>query len=128
MSEFELQKACMDYVRIRRNYDERYWLVYAVPNANRRTPREQAQRKAEGMLAGVSDIIVQCPSTCGTYSSAALELKIGKNKPTKAQQEFLDRIARHGGYSKVIRAVDEFIYIMERYLATPSKNTSKEIV
>ena len=57
---------------------------------------------AYGGMKGVSDIIVCCNGRFG-----AIELKVGKNKPTKLQERFLSNIQSAGGFSFVCRTVDE---------------------
>lgn len=48
-------------------------VVYAVPNAARRSPWEAEQKRAEGMLAGVPDVIVD--DARGGYFGLRLEFK-----------------------------------------------------
>lgn len=57
---------------------------------------------AYGGMKGVSDIIVCCNGRFG-----AIELKVGKNNPTKLQQRFLSNIESAGGLSFVCRTVEE---------------------
>jgi len=57
---------------------------------------------AYGGMKGVSDIIVCCDGKFG-----AIELKVGKNKPTKLQERFLSNISSAGGFSFVCRTVEE---------------------
>ena len=67
---------------MKRKYPE-LELMYAVPNAARRSPRQGAWMKAEGMKAGVPD--VHLPVAAGGYIGLWIELKAGRNKPTDAQ-------------------------------------------
>ena len=75
------------------------WFKYNFPQykediahvANQRTcsPMEGRLLKKLGVQKGFSDIFIAIPKN--GYHGLFLELKVGKNKPTKEQQEFLDR-------------------------------------
>lgn len=63
-------------------------LLYAIPNAARRSPRHGAWMKAEGLRAGMPD--VHLPVMSGTIGGRQwcglwIEMKAGKNKPTDTQ-------------------------------------------
>jgi len=68
--------------------------LFAVPNGGKRNPREAARMKAEGVKAGVSDLILplQRQGRAGLF----LELKAPGNKPTAQQSAWLARMARAG--------------------------------
>lgn len=58
--------------------------------------------------AGIPDIIV-----CYKGRFIALEVKVGKNTPTKLQAITLERIRKAGGIASVVRSVAEVQIIME---------------
>ena len=66
-------------------YPELEWM-YAVPNAAKRSPRQGAYMKAEGLKAGVPDICL--PVARGGYNGLYIEMKIKGNKPTEKQLEW----------------------------------------
>lgn len=70
------------------------WYLLAVPNGGRRAPREAARLKAEGVKAGVSDLLL--PLRRDGFAGLWLELKAPKNKPTDSQYQWLRRMARAG--------------------------------
>lgn len=74
-------------------------LFFAVPNGGKRPTRngfspEAVRLKRSGVRAGVSDYILL--SARGGFHGLVLELKAGKNKPTKEQQAFLESAAAAG--------------------------------
>jgi hypothetical protein len=62
------------------------WL-FAVPNGGGRSVSTAATMKRTGLKAGVLDLILLYPSN--GYHGLAIELKYGRNKPTKEQQDFI---------------------------------------
>lgn len=75
-------------------YEALNWLFH-VPNEGRRTPQAAAVLQRAGLTKGISDLCLPYPA-CG-YHGMFLELKTGRNKPTKQQQAFLD-YAKSAGY------------------------------
>lgn len=90
-------------------------LLFAVPNAARRSPRLGAYLKAEGMLAGVADLCILYPTT--EYHSLWIEFKAGKNKPTDAQLDFLKYANSHNYAAVVCYDLDTAIAVTKEYLA-----------
>jgi hypothetical protein len=78
--------------------EELKWL-FAVPNGFYATPKAKATMKAEGLKSGVPDIWLPVPMD-GCYG-LVIELKVGKNKPTKEQQEWIDYLNNAGYYARV---------------------------
>ena len=58
--------------------------------------------------AGIPDIVV-----CYKGRFIALEVKVGKNKPTKLQAATIDKIRQAGGTASVVRSVDDVRQIIE---------------
>ena len=61
--------------------------MFAIPNSARRSPRQGAWMKAEGMRAGVWDIFL--PAVRTGYAGLFVEMKSGKNKLTAEQEKFM---------------------------------------
>lgn len=115
MREDQLSMACADLVALRRKSDDRYWLVFSVQNERKVTAAQGAMWNRKGRLKGVSDWIVLHPSHTGQFHHAAIELKVGRNKATKAQGEFLERVSNSGGVGVVIKDVGVFEWFLEQY-------------
>lgn len=72
--------------------------LLAIPNGGKRSSaREGARLKAEGVKPGVSDLLL--PLRRGGYGSLWIELKAPGKKPSKVQQEWMDRMNEAGYYA-----------------------------
>ncbi len=87
--------------RFRNFYPETAGLLFAVPNAKGTRSRAEMKRlKDEGVLAGVSDLILLAPR--GKYHGAVIEMKRSKGgRLTPGQRAFLDR-ARAEGFHTIV--------------------------
>lgn len=74
----------------------------AIPSAGKRTVWEQRQRKAEGMVSGLPDLMLMWPRTV-----AFIEVKAG-SAVSDSQHEFLSRASRMGIPCGVFRSPDTF--------------------
>jgi hypothetical protein len=76
--------------------------LFAIPNGGLRHPATAARLAAEGVRKGVPDIMLAVPKNIWAdpnkpwYCGLFIELKIGTNKPTKEQQEWLYFLSQSG--------------------------------
>ena len=81
-------------------------LLFAIPNGGLRNMRVAVKLKAEGVKAGVPDLFLPV-SRSGFYGELDLwsatrfnglfiEMKVGKNKPTKSQKEWHEALRLQG--------------------------------
>lgn len=94
--EDDFQRQVIETVRYSMRYNDRPltdWL-YAVPNGGKRDAREAARLKAQGVKAGVNDLVL--PIMAGGFGGLYVELKVGKNTLSDLQLDFHQR-AREGG-------------------------------
>ncbi len=82
------------------------WL-FAVPNGFYGTAAQKGKMKAEGLKAGVPDIWLPVPMRSmddngvrNNYCGLVIELKVGKNKPTAEQSEWIDYLNDVGYYAR----------------------------
>ena len=87
-----------------------YWAVpiavavlFSVPNAGKRTPQALKRLIAEGLLAGVSDLILVTASAV-----VFIELKLKTTKQQDSQEDFQRRVESLGYRYVVIRTLDEY--------------------
>lgn len=100
MSESQLVKWCLDYLATRKIFAWRAnsGAVTAEYKGKKRFVRFSGAK-------GLSDIIGILPS--GRF--LAIEAKVGRNKPTEAQEEFLARVRASGGVAAVVYTPEDMI-------------------
>lgn len=72
-------------------------MLYALPNAGKRSPVMGKMMKAEGMRKGILDLNLDVPKR--GYHGWRGELKIGKNKPTDEQYEWIEKYRKWGYFA-----------------------------
>ena len=96
MSEHEEQAALFLWANSGAALDE--WpeleFMHANPMGGNRDAKTGAYMKAEGAKPGVPDIFL--PVARGVYHGLYVEMKYGKNKPTKEQLEYMRFLAGQG--------------------------------
>ena len=88
-------------------------LWFHCPNGGTRNKREAVTLKRQGVKAGVPDCLILTPK--GKYRGMAIELKVGKNKPTDYQKTWLKDLQKAGFLCVVSYSVEEVEYIIEQY-------------
>lgn len=111
--ESHLQKACVRWFRYA--YPKYDRLLFAVPNGGARNKTEAAILKAEGVVAGVADLILLLPNR--DYHCLALELKTPKGRQSDSQKQWQATLQEHGGNYAVIRSKEQFIATITEYLS-----------
>ncbi|HXF63049.1 MAG TPA: VRR-NUC domain-containing protein [Caldilineaceae bacterium] len=99
------------------------WL-FAIPNGGHRHAAVAAKLKAEGVKPGVPDLFLPVPR--GGYHGLWIELKVGANQLTPAQQQWIEALARFGYLTVVCYGGAEAIAALEQYLAQDETGTSSE--
>lgn len=88
--------------------------AFHIPNGGSRNKIEAANLKRQGVKAGVSDIFLPLPR--GGYHGLFIEMKVGRNKPTEKQREFI-AFAKNEGYAAVVcYSAEEAIVVTKKYL------------
>lgn len=114
ISEHELQCNAVQWFRL--NYPKR--VILAIPNGGLRNIRVAMKLKREGVRAGVYDLFVPEPQLGGDnglYHGFWIELKVGYNKPTKEQQEFMLLMEARGYKTQVCYTLEEFMNCVNNY-------------
>lgn len=95
-----------------------YKLAYHVPNGGHRVKAVAAKLKAQGVKAGVSDIVL--PMARGGYFGLFIEFKATPphDAPVStSQQAFLLAVEQQGYMAMVCRGLTEAMEVIEGYLA-----------
>ena len=89
-------------------------LAFHVPNGGKRDKREAISLNKQGVLAGVSDILILEPS--GQYHGLCVELKVKGGKVSDAQELFLKRAEKRKYKGVVVWGFNELEYEVNNYL------------
>lgn len=89
--------------------------VFHIPNGGKRGKSEAAYLKRQGVRAGVPDLCV--PVARGGYHSLYVEMKVGTNKPTQKQAEWIAFLRQQGMCAYVCYGADAAIECIRRYMA-----------
>jgi hypothetical protein len=108
------QVALIKWVRTVRDIFPVLKLLYAVPNGGDRNLRVARKLKAEGVLAGVSDLCL--PAARRGYHGLYLEMKSEEGIAKKEQKEFLRGVSAEGYCAVIAQGVDEAKSTLEWYL------------
>ena len=99
--------------------------IFAVPNGGFRHAATAGKLKAEGVVPGVCDLLYPVPR--GNYSGLAIEMKVGANKPTKSQLEFMVFLRSCGWAVYVCYGCDEAVSVFVDYLQLPARKEVGEM-
>ena len=89
-------------------------LMYHTPNEGKRSAVTGARLKRKGLRPGVPDICL--PAARGGYHGLYIELKVGDNKPTPVQKEYLHALDTEGYFVALCYSAAEAIRLIERYV------------
>lgn len=108
--EDQLQKEVVKYLRLQ--YPG--VLFFHCPNGGKRNVIEAAKFKTMGVLPGVSDLIIPEPNKY--YNGLIIELKVGSNKPTDSQKDFMSKMEERGWAVFVCWNLMEAIVKIDSYM------------
>ena len=109
--ESDIQRECIKWFRLR--FKEPKYLIFAVPNGGKRNRIEAAIMKAEGVRAGVADLII-----ISNHKLFFIEMKAAKTVQTETQIEFEKIVNRLGFDYYLCRSFDDFKNVIEKELLT----------
>ena len=89
-------------------------LFFAVPNGGHRNIQTAARLKAEGVTAGVSDMILLVPSR--EYHALCLEIKTMVGRQSEKQKAWEAKVKSQGFMYAIVRSLDEFAELVRWYL------------
>lgn len=116
--ESSIQRNCFTWFRLQ--YPRLRLLLFAVPNGGFRNKREAGIMKAEGVTAGVADVILLKPS--GGYASLCVEFKTEDGRQQPSQKEWQTAAEGAGNKYVIVRSFDAFKEEVENYLNTDRNN------
>ena len=110
--EHNIQVACVRWFSYQ--YPELQGLLFAVPNGGRRDAVTGAKLKAEGVIAGVSDLMLLVPSK--GHGALLIEMKTERGRQTAEQKRWQAIVERMNYKYVVCRSLDEFQRVINEYL------------
>ena len=110
--EHRLQSACVQWYRAQ--FPKMKHNLFAVPNGARRDRVTGAKLKAEGVLAGVADLILLKSNRY--YGALLIEMKTVKGQQSETQRQWQTAITADGYKYVVCRSLEEFISEVTEYL------------
>jgi len=109
MKEYELQKAICKYLDLQNVlYCGSMGGQYQVHMSQR------IKAKKSGYKRGFPDLFIYEPR--GHYCGLAIELKVGYNKPTTYQKQWLKKLSKNGYFATVCNDLDNTILLISSYL------------
>lgn len=110
--ESNLQTSCVRWFRYQ--FPQYARLLFAVPNGGARSQVTGAILKAEGVVAGVADLLLLVPS--GRFHGLCIEMKTRTGRQSQSQKDW-ERDVRGQGYEyTVCRSLDDFMERVCQYL------------
>ena len=112
-----LQQRCVGWFR--RTFPPMAKLLFSVPNGGLRSKTEAAIMKEEGLLSGVTDLILLVAR--GGYGALCIEMKTtAKSSCLSPDQRAWHEVAeQYGNAVVVVRTLEQFIAVVEWYLSLP---------
>lgn len=111
--EHRIQCACVSWFRLQ--YPQLRHSLFAVPNGGRRDEVTAGKLKAEGVLAGVADLILLRRNA--EYGALLIEMKTRTGRQRDTQREW-QRLTEKDGYHYVVcRSLEDFMREVNEYLS-----------
>lgn len=109
--EHRIQCQCVRWFNLQ--YPKLRGRLFAVPNGGKRDVTTAAKLKAEGVVAGVADLILLVRNS--KYGALLIEMKTRTGRQSDSQKEWQKIVG--GDYKYVVcRSVEEFINKVNSYL------------
>ena len=107
-----IQQACVRWFSLQ--YPELRGRLFAVPNGGRRDAVTGARLKAEGVVHGVSDLILLKSNR--HYGALCIEMKTRSGKQSDSQKKWEQEAVKNGSKYIVCRSFEEFKDAVNEYI------------
>ena len=120
--EHNIQCACVRWFNFQ--WPEYRGLLFAIPNGGARSKATAGKLKAEGVVAGVADLILLVPKCVkakdewwyNTIHGLCIEMKTAKGRQSPEQKGWQEMVEAHGYKYAVCHSLDEFMNTINNYL------------
>lgn len=110
--ESRIQQSCVRWFRLQ--YQRLAKLLFAVPNGGAHEAVTGRILKAEGVLAGVADLLLLYP--CRGYHGLCIEMKTATGRQSDSQKEWQEAVTAAGYAYAVARSLEKFRTLIEEYI------------
>lgn len=110
--ESRIQINCVTWFRLQ--YPKYARLLFAVPNGGARGRVEAGIMKAEGVMAGVADLLLLVPTN--QHHGLCIEMKTTKGRQMESQKAWQEAVEGQGYKYIVCRSFDDFMEQIGAYL------------
>lgn len=108
-----IQCSCVKWFRLQHPHLRHN--LFAIPNGGYRSKTTAGKMKAEGVLAGVSDLILLKPNA--HYHALLIEMKTRTGRQADSQREW-QRLIEADGYKYIVcRSLDDFMREINEYIS-----------
>lgn len=114
MSEAQEQRALFQWAGLAEQKYPELKLLHHVPNGGKRDARTAVNLKKEGVKAGVPDIVL--PVARNGFHGLYIELKVGRNKTSLKQDEWIKNLKEQGYFVEVCYGWNSAREVIEKYL------------
>jgi hypothetical protein len=125
ISEDDLQIACFEWIELMRPAHPILEWVIHVPNGGKRPRGAAGKLKAMGVKPGVLDVLLPLPYN--GWSGLAIEMKVGANKTTEQQDDWLAVFHASGYYTAVCYSAEEFMAHVNKFLGSACALTAGQV-
>lgn len=112
--EHRIQSACVRWFRLQ--YPQYTHNLFAVPNGGRRDKATAGKLNAEGVLAGVADLILL--KSNADFGALLIEMKTSTGRQSDTQRQWQQLIEADGYHYVICRSLDDFMREVRSYLST----------
>ena len=114
-SESQIQQSCIKWFQLQHRALWDDGVLFHIANEGIRLGGQGRRTKREGIVRGVADLCLAMPRH--GYGALYIEMKRPDRYQSPEQRTWQKNIERHGNKYVVCKSLDEFITIINRYLA-----------
>lgn len=108
------QRECAEWLKKELYLRGEPQLFYHCPNERKASVAQLSRLKAQGVLSGVSDVVL--PLRSGEFCGVYCELKAKGGSPSQEQKDFLNGVANEGYLAIIVNDLETFKSVFSYYL------------
>ena len=112
--ESNIQQAFIQWCELHKHKYPELGFMHHSPNGGRRSAKEGARFKREGVKAGFPDLLLAVARN--EFHGLFIEVKTKKGRLTASQEKWKKFLIKEGYSHNICRTIDECINITKRYL------------